>query len=284
MPGRPVPSSFFQVEGRNHRFASPVHHSSATALAGQGGDLVGQVGVIVLKDGAGALPLHLQAGDGGVVAVAQTVHLAGSQPPQGRLEAADGGAVGEQGDRLGRVGRRQAEHRALEPRLYLGEGLSPLHPEVRGAVIEADQIHGVAPLQLAPGLVLPCAQADLPQARVGVQLQTVGQVDRFGGSHCTEQVAGVHRVDMYVRKPSPQGRDLPVAVFGDQAVVPAVYPAVEIPLRLRVADQIDGCHRFTAPLNLKSIVLMPPESFPAWRQYASPRRTHLPRRPAHWRR
>ena len=55
----------------------------------------------------------------------------GPSPRRAALEAADGGAVGEQGDRLARVGRRQAEHRALKPRLYLGEGLAPLHPEVR---------------------------------------------------------------------------------------------------------------------------------------------------------
>ena len=63
-----------------------------------------------------------------------------------------------------------------------------------------------------------------------------------GGDGGAEQVAGPHRVDAHTGKAARQGRDLPVAVVGDQAVVPAVDPAVEIALRLRVADQVDGGH------------------------------------------
>ena len=143
-------------------------------LPGQGGDLLRQVGVVVFKDDAGLFPLDLQAGHRRVVAVAQAVHLAGAQPADGGLEAADGGAVGEQGDGLARVGGGQPEHRLPDPGLHLGKGLPAPHPELRGAVVEADQVQGVLPLQRAPGLVLPHPHADLPQARGGVELQARG--------------------------------------------------------------------------------------------------------------
>ena len=61
-------------------------------------------------------------------------------------------------------------------------------------------------------------------------------IDGLGGGHGTEKIAGVYRVNVLLGKPAPESGDLPVAVVGDQAVVPAVDPAVQIALRLGVAD------------------------------------------------
>ena len=75
-----------------------------------------------------------------------------------------------------------------------------------------------------------------------MQRQSLGDVDRPGGGHGAEEVAGVYGVDLHVLKPLFQGLDLAISVVRDQAVILSVDPAVEVSLSLRVADQIKCCH------------------------------------------
>ena len=81
-----------------------------------------------------------------------------------------------------------------------------------------------------------------------MQLQPLGLIDRPGGGHGAVEVAGVHRVDMNGFKALLQRLDLPKTVFGDEGIVSPVDAAVEVALRLRVADEIDRSH-LTAPLD-----------------------------------
>ena len=90
------------------------------------------------------------------VAVAQAVHLAGAQP-------ADGGLGGSGWRCRGRTvamvwpGWAAASRNTVSLiRACTWAKVSPPRtPELRGAVVEADQVQGVLPLQRAPGLVLP---------------------------------------------------------------------------------------------------------------------------------
>ena len=96
--------------------------------------------------------------------------------------------------------------------------------------------------QLSPGHVLPDSRADLPQAGVDPEREPPGTVDGPGGGHGPVEVAGIYRVKVDALKPLFQGLHLLPALAGEQAVVPAVAAAVEIALRLSVADKIYGGH------------------------------------------
>ena len=75
-----------------------------------------------------------------------------------------------------------------------------------------------------------------------MQLQPLRLIDGPGGGAGPEQVAAVHRVNVYVVKALFQYPELLIAPVGDQAVVLAVGDAVEVALRLGVTDQINSCH------------------------------------------
>ena len=103
-------------------------------------------------------------------------------------------------------------------------------------VAEKLQLLRVLPGDLAPGLLLPDAHADLPQTRAAVQRQPLGAVQGAGGGAGAVEVAGVDGVDMDVPKAPGQGLHLPPAPVCEDAVGLALSDAVEISLRLRVAD------------------------------------------------
>lgn len=73
-------------------------------------------------------------------------------------------------------------------------------------------------------------------------MEIPGAVDSPGGGHGAVEVAGVHRVKMDILEPSLQRLNLSAALDGDQPIVPAMAPAVEVALRLRMANEINGGH------------------------------------------
>ena len=107
------------------------------------------------------------------------------------------------------------------------------------AVQMAVKVHNallVLHAQLLPGVAFPHAHIHLPQVRVGVQGQALGQIYGPGRGAGAEQVAAVYGVDMYVLKPLLQGCHLLIPPGGNESVIMAVGNAVEIPLCLGVSD------------------------------------------------
>ena len=72
--------------------------------------------------------------------------------------------------------------------------------------------------------------------------ETLGLVDGLGGGAGAEEVGGVHRVNVDIFKAAAENVNLTVAAVGNEAVILSVGNAVEVALRLGVADEIDGCH------------------------------------------
>ena len=107
--------------------------------------------------------------------------------------------------------------------------LAALHaPQIHPAV-EVVHLLRVQLVQLVPRMILPHAHADLPEGRLQMERQRLGQPNGPGSDLRTVQVAGVHRIDVHILKPLAQRVDLLIAaVVGDQPVVPAVGNAVEI--------------------------------------------------------
>ena len=211
-------------------------------LAGQCGDSGVQVGVVPLEGQLERRSVPLQAGDGGVVAVAQAVPLLRRDALDPRQSLPDGGAVAEHRHRLVRVGGGDAAQGPLHPLPQLPQPLSTGGRPSGVAAVEAVQLPGLGAAHLAPGLVLPVPHVQLPQLRVGTQFQAPGLIDSPGRGAGAVQVAGPHRVEVLPLEALLQGLDLPETVLGHQGVVPAVDAAVQVSLRLSVADQIDGRH------------------------------------------
>ena len=138
----------------------------------------------------------------------------------------DGSAVAEQGHRLIRVLLGDGADGALHPFPCLLQAL-PIGGLPGGvAAIELGQALPVHLPNFAPGVVLPTAHVDLPQAGVSVQRKPFGQIDCLGCNHGAGQVAGVYRVNRDVCKTSLQGLNLSVTVAGDQGIIPTVDPPI----------------------------------------------------------
>ena len=70
----------------------------------------------------------------------------------------------------------------------------------------------------------------------------LGLVDGAGGGAGAVEVAGVHIVDVDIGKTALQSLHLAPAPVGEVAVALALDDAVEVALRLGVADEIDPGH------------------------------------------
>ena len=201
-----------------------------------------QVGHIIPPDHLQPSVLRPQQRHGGVAAGGRPAQLLQRDPLNSRQQQPNGAAVGEHRRRLSLVGRRDVPHRRQQPGLDRLGRLRPLHvPQVQGAV-EVPQLLRVLPGDLPPGLFLPDTHTDLPQVPPPVQGQPLGPVDGAGGGAGAVEVAGVHRIHGNIGKPALQRLDLPPAPVRDDAVGLPLGDAVQISLRLRVADQIDGGH------------------------------------------
>ena len=97
-------------------------------------------------------------------------------------------------------------------------------------------------VNLSPAAVLPHSHADLPQLPAAVEYQTLGFVNCAGRGTGAVEIAGVHSVNLDIRKPPLQSLHLPPATVCQIAVALPLGDPVEIALRLGVADQIDVRH------------------------------------------
>ena len=187
---------------------------------------------------------RLHQGYGGVAA-----HRRFRKPVQGialqlRQQQPDGVAMGHHGDGFPFVLPGDLLHRRQHPLQHLPGRLRPLHVPFFRVKVEIHQLLFVRPGNVAPGLLLPPAHADLPQVPPPVKLQPLGPVDGAGGGAGAVQVAGVNGVDPDIGEAPPQRLHLPPAPVGEDAVVLALCDAVQVAFRLRVADEIDSGHRF----------------------------------------
>ena len=78
-------------------------------------------------------------------------------------------------------------------------------------------------------------------ARRRLQRQVVIPQDRARGLHRAAQVAGIQRIERHIAEALRERRDLAFAARRHLAVPVALDAAVQIALRLRVADQIKRC-------------------------------------------
>ena len=199
--------------------------------------------VVVHEDHPEALPVPLQQGYGGVVPGGGFFPgVPEGDPLEVCQQEADGVAVGEEGQGLPGVRPGNVFHRGADPGQHFRRGLRPGDgPAVHAA---AEIRHGLrrAAGDVPPGPALPVPHADLPEARAAVEGQVFGPVNGRGGGPGAVEVAGVNRVDGDVREAALQGLHLPPAPVREIALVLALGDAVEVALRLGVADKIDGSH------------------------------------------
>ena len=234
MAGRAI-----QLARLHHAFGFPP------GLLAEGGEaLLGrQVAVVVPEHHPQVVPLGLDQGHGGVVAVGRLADLRQGQPLKRAQDDAHGRAVGENGHRLAvMLPGHPAQGRQIPVQHGLGS-LTALHLPAVQLVVELHHLQGPAGLDLAPGQALPHAHVHLPEGGLQVQGQALGDINRLGGGLGADQVAGVYGVHRDVPEPPGQGLHLAgAAIVGDQAFLLAVGDAIEIALGLGVADEIDFRH------------------------------------------
>ena len=211
-------------------------------LLTQGGQLRRQMGGGAVKDYLEPLSVKGEAVDGGVLAVAEGVPVLWGDAFHIGEKLADSCAMAEYGDGLTGVLPCQGGQGPLQPIPRLGQTLAARGPPGRVATVEGRHPRRIKVPHLPPSLVLPVPHVQLPQLRVGTQFQAPGLIDSPGRGAGAVQVAGPHRVEVLPLEALLQGLDLPETVLGHQGVVPAVDAAVQVSLRLSVADQIDGRH------------------------------------------
>ena len=150
----------------------------------------------------------------------------------------DGAAVVFAGDRLQRGGGA-----AAHVVIALGAGKA----EFLGVMDKEIRLMGLVVIDVGEKARLPGPDIDLAQVENGVQLQRAEAPDRLGGEHRAAEVAGIERVDLHAAEARGERVDLEQAQGGDVAVPVTLHRAVEIALRLGVADQIDFCHNCVLP-------------------------------------
>ena len=206
-----------------------------------------QMARIVPPDHLDPRPLRPQQRDSGVAAGGRLPQLLQRDALQGRQQQADGAAMREHRRRFSVIGRRNVPHGRQQPGLDCLGRLRALYVPQVEPVVEVFQLRRVLPGDLPPGLLLPHAHADLPQVPPPVQGQALGLVNGAGGGAGAVEVAGVDRVDGNIRESARQRLDLPLAPVCDAAVGLSLGDAVQVALRLCVANQIDGGHGFLRP-------------------------------------
>ena len=168
------------------------------------------------------------------------------QPLKRTQNDTHGRAVGENGHRLAvMLPGHPAQGRQIPVQHGLGS-LTALHLPAVQLVVELHHLQGPAGLDLAPGQALPHAHVHLPEGGLQVQGQALGDINRLGCGLGADQVAGVHGIHRHVPKALRQRPDLAAPpVIGDAAVIVSVGNAIEVALRLGVADKINRCHSFS---------------------------------------
>ena len=222
-----------------------VPHIKITAVSGlappflafERRDVRREVRGVIQKIDAERTVLHGQTGDGGIIAIWYI--LAAEQP---LLERAEHGTMCKNGDRFPRVRGGNVAQRRLKTRGKLWPRLTALDVPVDGVVVELFKQLRFELLQLAEGVVLPAAEADLAQARVGVQRKILWRINGRGGLAGAIEIAGITGVNLDWFKAAAERLDLKQAVRRNQRIVPAVDAAIGVSLGLGVADEIKRGH------------------------------------------
>ena len=128
------------------------------------------------------------------------------------------------------------------PGQHLRRSLRPGDGPAVHAAAKVRHFLGVLADDVPPGPALPVAYADLPEAGAAVKGQVLRLIKGGSGGPGPVEVAGVDGVDGDVREAPLQGPDLPPAPVRKVAVVLALGNAVEVALRLGVADEIEIGH------------------------------------------
>ena len=158
---------------------------------------------------------------------------------------ADRHAVTHGGDGAARVSCGELREHLAHARLRCGKRLAALHVPARGIVVEILHLLRRLVFHVAPRAALPDAERDLAQARRGLQRQLrVRPQDRLRGVLRALQIAGIHRVERHIAEPLGERVDLLAAARRDLTVPVALDAAVEIALRLGMADEIDRGHGY----------------------------------------
>ena len=196
-----------------------------------------------------AVPKEL--GDGGVFTVAQVLPVREKEPLHG---TAHDHAVGEDRHAAALMTARHLLQRLQKAAGVDGESLAFLHrPLLRpvGKGIVALRVHMV---EIAERKIFPHAAVHLPEARLRVKLQPLGDADGLGRRAGAGQVAGVDRVDGHAVKPFGQSGNLLHAVGCDKGIILALQAAEDIALRFRMADEVKRCHRITTYLPMSAFI------------------------------
>ena len=159
-----------------------------------------------------------------------------------RQQHPDGVAVGEHRHGAALILRRDGADSPQHPVQHLLGRLGALDVPFGELAAEIGHLLRVLTVDVAPGALFPAAHVDLPQRWHPVEGQALGLIDGAGGGAGTVQVAGIHRVNMDILEPLFQSPDLPPAPVREVTVLLALGNAVQVALRLRVANQINGRH------------------------------------------
>ena len=152
----------------------------------------------------------------------------------------------DHGDRAARMGRGRVGQRPDKAACVGLIGLRPRDLPVLRIVVKGFDLLGRKGLRIAEGDVLPVAQRHLAQPGLCLDRKTLWPADRLCGQHGAVEIRGVDGVDRDRSKAPLQRPDLPKTVAGDPRVVVPVDPAIDVSLRLCMADHVEFCH-FTAP-------------------------------------
>ena len=125
-------------------------------------------------------------------------------------------------------------------------GLGPGELEMLGIGHEHGEGLRVVPDDVGKGLRLPGADVDLAQAPIEQDRQIPSPGEGLGGEARPVEVAGIDRVEVEV--PEARGETLPLLMpeRGDVAVPLPLHEAIEVPLRLDVANDINFCHNWAS--------------------------------------
>ena len=208
----------------------------------EGAEGLRQMGIIVVAHQGQPVPFGGQPGHGGIVAVRHAADLPGGDAQELRQEQTDGAAVGDHGHlapgMLFRDGQKGGFHppHGLLSRFGAGDGPGPGVPVQPVVFLRRKAFHP------APALVLPVPHVHFPQVLPDAQEHPPGLGQGPGGIHGPAQIAGIHRVQPGIPEALRQIGELPEAHLRQGAVVPAMDAAVQIALRLPVADEPDAGH------------------------------------------
>ncbi len=161
---------------------------------------------------------------------------------QRRQQGPDGKAVGHNGHLALGMPPCDFPHHGLHAPGHLTVPLRTRQGKVRQAAGELLHLQGIFRRRISEGAVLPGAHVNLPQPGIRMEGKAPLTAQHRRRFHGPAQVTGIDRLQGNVPKPLSQGLNLPQAQSRNPAVILPLHPAVKVPLRLPVANEIKGRH------------------------------------------